>query len=64
MKKRMLKIISILLVVLCTMQTAGCMCAPVAVLSAVAAAEADLELAARLAAVLGLKVRAMPAAVP
>ena len=48
MKKRMLKIISILLVVLCTMQTAGCMCAPVAVLSAVAAAEAvahkdDLE---------------------
>ena len=36
----MLKTISILLVVLCTMQTAGCMCAPVAVLSAVAAAEA------------------------
>ncbi|MBR0444250.1 MAG: M2 family metallopeptidase [Clostridia bacterium] len=36
----MIKIVAILLVALCAMQTAGCMCVPVAALSAIAAAEA------------------------
>ncbi|MBQ6425246.1 MAG: M2 family metallopeptidase [Clostridia bacterium] len=40
MKKRLIKIVAILLVALCAMQTAGCMCVPVAALSAIAAAEA------------------------
>ena len=40
MKKRLIKIVAVLLVALCAMQTAGCMCVPVAALSAIAAAEA------------------------